>query len=66
MKAKKTALNLCLQIKQYFKEKLYVSAHIRKRKFSNQYLSFHLKKLDKEEKIIPKASKGNDKEYSKN
>ena len=37
-----------------------------KRKFSNQYLSFHLKKPDKEEKIIPKASKGNDKEYNKN
>lgn len=29
MKAKKTAQNLCLQIKQYFKEKLYVSAHIK-------------------------------------
>lgn len=66
MKAKKTAQNLCLQKKQYFKEKLYVSAHIRKRKFSNQYVSFHLKKLDKKRKSYQKQAKEIIKNIAKN
>lgn len=52
--------------KAVLKEKLYVSAHMRKRKFSNQYLSFHLKKLDKKRKSYQKQAKEIIKNIAKN
>lgn len=53
--------------KAVLKEKLYVSAHKgRKRKFSNQYLSFHLKKLDKKRKSYQKQAKEIIKNIAKN